>query len=787
MSCTMSQFKDFEGEFCPVKQYSIEELKSDKFLKRLKLEKRLHKSEHPQSQNQTPKTQNPLPKRKHKISLLGTDQLKEKLKSLSPSPLSEHSAKKRKVPMLLGTEYFRNLPHAKESSKTPKPKPKIALTGTDELRRLLEEKSTKNSPDASSQLQVPDSLQHTSPGSSLQPGQAVLNSSSQETSGPRQLSKSEIVFSSETNESQSKKHSHMENQAQEVQESRDIRATESSESGDTKKRSADEALHSTPVSFHDDNELNGSMDAENENPNNDALDSSTQNNNGGFAHSNNFNNSTNNRTGDSTTNGVHKSDEEGAFSVSVEQSDVDLMRRTIMSQLTGKKFPQLENSSLWAPYDQIHSIMEHTIRDFEGHSTLLIGPRGSGKSLILDKALDSLRAKYRDSFITIKLNACLHSDDKIALREIARQLDMNSNKFGAVTGETTTFEQRAISDTFTNILLTLDSNAPGRKYDETNEHPTPIVIIIEEIEKFTSNAKQTLLYNIFDLSQSSKIPIAVIGVSTMITTRELLEKRVRSRFSQRIIDITKATTIEEFWRNAKLNLTVAPQNFHHFTNKEYPALWNNCIEGFYKRPSILKKILYKVFYTTKNYKDVNVSCVLPVSKISIAQPFPLENLFETYMQNMSPNHVQSIVGALSNLELLLVIAAARWIERVEVPHVNFNLAYAEYTEMMKTFNREATTLSSNSSHIDSTVLASIKVSQRIWSPKVLRDCWANLYKMGILFDVITSNNEVNGNNNYNMYKETVIEDSKMLQLDASLDDLASLIDDSVSFKKLTRL
>ena len=107
--------------------------------------------------------------------------------------------------------------------------------------------------------------------------------------------------------------------------------------------------------------------------------------------------------------------------------------------------------------------------------------------------------------------------------------------------------------------------------------------------------------------------------------------------------------------------------------------------------------------------------------------------------------------------------------------------------MMKTFNREATTLSSNSSHIDSTVLASIKVSQRIWSPKVLRDCWANLYKMGILFDVITSNNEVNGNNNYNMYKETVIEDSKMLQLDASLDDLASLIDDSVSFKKLTRL
>lgn len=467
--------------------------------------------------------------------------------------------------------------------------------------------------------------------------------------------------------------------------------------------------------------------------------------------------------------------------------DVNLMRRTILSQLTGQSFPQIENSLLVGPYREVYDILEHTVRDFEGHSTLLIGPRGSGKSLILNKAIDSLKRKYNDLFMTIRLNASLHSDDKIALREIARQLDLNSNKFGTTSGETTTFEQRAISDTFSNILLTLDSNAPGREYDEEKEHPTPVIVIIDEIEKFTSNVKQTLLYNIFDLSQSSKIPIAVIGVSTMITTRELLEKRVRSRFSQRIIDITRAETMQQFWENAKLNLIVAPKCVASFHNKEYPKQWNTYIEQLNQRPSCLKKIIYKIYYTTKNYKDVNTCGLLPVSRISCTQPFPLDEGFETYMKNMSPNSVQAAVAAVSNLELLLVIAAARWIERLEVPHVNFSLAYKEYTDMMKAFNREATTLSSSVSYIDNTVLAGIKVSHKIWSPKVLRDCWANLYKMGLLFDVITTNNEVNGNNNYNMYKETVIEDSKMLQLDVSLDDLGSLIDGSAPFKKLTRL
>lgn len=759
----MSQFKDFEGEFLPVKHYRPEELKSDQFVARIRLQRRVpHTTPTIPPENLESKTNTS--RRRPRIKLLGIDEFKQRLESrtpkTSPKPSVAPVPKKRKPLMLVGTEEYQKMMKARGESTEKKRK--ITLAGTSEFRTLLQERERLKE---------------------LKLRNAILKEKASVTSETTTNAKEGSVISSERQRTEL------------TEQSPPLRADE-----------LELALSPSPeIITFDDNDSDkltphpiprgegGSKD-----------EPSADNENVKMAKGGDKQRET--EKSDSVNSRVNNVSERedisdrADFQLQIENNeegpdgsstylkeDVDLMRRTILSQLTGQSFSQIENSLLIGPYEQVYDILEHTVRDFEGHSTLLIGPRGSGKTLILNKAIESLKEKYSDMFMTIKLNASLHSDDKIALREIARQLDLNSNKFGTTSGETTTFEQRAISDTFANILLTLDSNAPGREYDEEKEHPTPVIVIIDEIEKFTSNVKQTLLYNIFDLSQSSKIPIAVIGVSTMITTRELLEKRVRSRFSQRIIDITRAETMDQFWNNAKLNFTVAPECMSAFHNKEYPVQWNNYISQLNDYPSCLKKIIYKIFYTTKNYKDVNTCGLLPVSNISCTHPFPLEDDFETYMQNMSPNYVQAAVSSLSNLELLLVISAARWIERVEVPHVNFNLAYKEYTDMMKAFNREATTLSSSASYIDNTVLASIKVSQKIWSPKVLRDCWANLYKMGLLFDVITTNNEVNSNNNYNMYKETVIEDSKMLQLDVSLDDLGSLIDASVSFKRLTRL
>lgn len=465
------------------------------------------------------------------------------------------------------------------------------------------------------------------------------------------------------------------------------------------------------------------------------------------------------------------------------ESDIILMKKIIKTQLTGKLVPYLHQSALKSTYDELYTILEHTIKDGEGHSTLLMGPRGSGKSLIIKKAMENLRQSCLKQFIYIKLNALLHTDDKLALREIARQLDANfAPSSSAESGGT--FEQRAISDTFTNIMLALDSNASERS-DESFENTTRIVFVIDEIDKFTGSNKQTLLYNLFDLTQSSKIPICVIGVSTKTTSRELFEKRVKSRFSQRIITTKSPPSLKSFTHDASLALKIHESDTSRFTNKKYPQAWNTRIDQLFELSPIFKRPLFLLYHTTKSFQDFYTSCMIPVSSLSTLSPFPKESMFEKYINMQSKNYVQSVVAALSKTETLLMISAARWLAKSDTPNVNFNLAYKEYADLMKLLNIEATALSSSSSYIDSAVLAGIKVSQKLWSQKIMRDSWANLYKYGLLFDAITSNNEVNANNNHNMYKLVVLEDSKSLQLDITLEEIGALVEENL--KKLCKL
>lgn len=464
--------------------------------------------------------------------------------------------------------------------------------------------------------------------------------------------------------------------------------------------------------------------------------------------------------------------------------DTQLLKRIVMAQLTGREFPALNESLLEQTYKDVYKVLQHTVHDRGSTSALLIGPRGTGKTVVVNLALSNLLERYGKLFITIKLNALLHTDDNLAFREIARQLDLNANSSA---NNTRTFEQRAISDTVSNVLLALNSNASPDKSDEEFKNSTPVVFIIDEIEMFTGSSKQTLLYNLFELSQSSKIPISVIGVGTKFTTRELLEKRVRSRFSQRIITTQLPSSVEQFWANARLSLQVHASAIDIFKDKSYPLEWNQKINDLFDRPSKLARVVYKIFFSTKSYKDLNNSFMVPVSLISPSRPFFDDSKVEMYIQMQSPGTTQGIIRSLSSSELVLTIAAARWIAKSEVPHVNFNLAYKEYNDMMKQFNAEATTLTSNTSHIDNTVLAGIKVNHRIFSSTIMRDCWDNLYKYGLLFDAVTSNNEVNANNNLNMYKQLVLDVSKTLQVDITLEELGQLIPDGDFYKKLTKL
>lgn len=65
----------------------------------------------------------------------------------------------------------------------------------------------------------------------------------------------------------------------------------------------------------------------------------------------------------------------------------------------------------------------------ESNSLLLLGAPGSAKSTIIATALNRLKNDYphEGAFYTIRLNGHIQTDDKIALKEIARQLALEMN------------------------------------------------------------------------------------------------------------------------------------------------------------------------------------------------------------------------------------------------------------------------------------------------------------------------------------------------------------------------
>ena len=69
-----------------------------------------------------------------------------------------------------------------------------------------------------------------------------------------------------------------------------------------------------------------------------------------------------------------------------------------------------------------------------------------------------------------------------------------------------------------------------------------------DFDRFATNAKQTLLYNLFDLTQSADAQIAVVGLTRRLDVGFMLEKRIRSRFDSRNIFFPHCVPFDDLTR-----------------------------------------------------------------------------------------------------------------------------------------------------------------------------------------------------------------------------------------------
>lgn len=179
--------------------------------------------------------------------------------------------------------------------------------------------------------------------------------------------------------------------------------------------------------------------------------------------------------------------------------------------------------------------------------------RGSGKTALVNKVLSEVSKDNGGQYHVVRLNGFVHTDDKIALREIWRQLgkEMDIEEDGSGPGKN-------YADTLATLLALL-SHPSEQTGEVTDEVAKAVVFVMDEFDLFAQHPRQTLLYNLFDIAQSRKAPIAVLGLTTRIDVTNSLEKRVKSRFSHRYVHLRLATTFTAFQETCKACLSIQPE------------------------------------------------------------------------------------------------------------------------------------------------------------------------------------------------------------------------------------
>ena len=230
--------------------------------------------------------------------------------------------------------------------------------------------------------------------------------------------------------------------------------------------------------------------------------------------------------------------------------ELDLLKKIVLERITGRRPSPL--SGLDEEYKIVHQLVEHTVTAGEGNSLLLIGARGSGKTALVNKVMSDVAKDNPEDFHIVRLNGFLHTDDKIALREIWRQL-----------GKEMEIEEDGIgknyADTLTTLLALL-SHPSEQTGEETDQVAKAVIFVMDEFDLFATHPRQTLLYNLFDIAQSRKAPIAVLGLTTRIDVADSLEKRVKSRFSHRYVHLSLAKSFTAFQEICKAALIVESEH-----------------------------------------------------------------------------------------------------------------------------------------------------------------------------------------------------------------------------------
>ncbi|CAL1526075.1 unnamed protein product [Lymnaea stagnalis] len=312
---------------------------------------------------------------------------------------------------------------------------------------------------------------------------------------------------------------------------------------------------------------------------------------------------------------------------------------------------------------QLFDLIKRTATTGESNSLLLIGPRGCGKSKLVANIVEDLYtdSSIKENMMLVKLHGLLQTDDRLALREITRQLKLENTVGDKVFG--------SFAETLQFLLQAL------KKGDQDSK---PILFILEEFDLFAQHKNQTLLYNLFDVAQSAQAPICVIGITCRLDVIELLEKRVKSRFSHRQLHLFNKQTKQQYRELCRAYLSLDDK----FPHPDFAMQWNQNINDLLEEVSV-KDILERHFSLTSDVRGLMTLLTYPICQVSSTHPNLTAGDFVTSFKLLSNDTKSAMLHGISTLELCLVIAMKHITEIYDGEPFNFEMVYSEYLKFAR--------------------------------------------------------------------------------------------------------
>lgn len=176
--------------------------------------------------------------------------------------------------------------------------------------------------------------------------------------------------------------------------------------------------------------------------------------------------------------------------------------------------------------DIFNNVLKIGPQGAENNSVLLLGEGGSGKTHVVERCLKDL-LQAEPATVVLRARGSAYSTDVECLRHLATQM---SDNLDYVPHSNASF--KAGMDWIKTIFRGSFKQARA------------MVMVLDQFEYFCSRARQTLLYNLFDIAQEAGVHLCVIGMSEKMDVMDSLEKRIRSRFSMRHLHTFLPTTMD---------------------------------------------------------------------------------------------------------------------------------------------------------------------------------------------------------------------------------------------------